>query len=129
MSTREDGVKIINRPDGSTLAHFADGTRITTFYVQKTYKINDNETGEISGEKTCKTTKYYKIESHGFATTIFNNETSECTLLFGNGTFVSCNASKASYVVSHHKGDKIDINSNGVVSYSRFISTSFIGFF
>lgn len=119
MSTREDGVKIINRPDGSSLTHFADGTRITTFWVQKTHKINDHETGEISGEKKYKISKFYKIECHGFATTIINSETSEFTLVFGNGTFVSCNAAKASYVVSHHKGDKIEINSNGVVSYSR----------
>ena len=125
MSTREDGVKIINRPDGSSLAHFADGTRITTFFMQKTFKVNDHETGESSGEKTCKVSKFYKVESHGFATTIFNNETSECTLLFGNGTFVSCNPSKSSYVVSHHKGDKIEVNSNGVVSYSRYRNSIF----
>lgn len=65
-----------------------------------------------------KVTKYVKIECYGFATTIFNTETSESTLIFGNGTYVSCNPEKCSYLVSHHKGDKIDIDSKGVITYS-----------
>jgi hypothetical protein len=118
MSTREDGVKIVNRPDGSSVVDFADGTRITSFYVQKVLKVNDNETGESQDEQKFKITKYFKIESHGFATTVFNNDSSECTLIFGNGTFVSCNPERLSYVVSHHKGDKLEIDSKGVAAYS-----------
>lgn len=45
LITREDGIRTVQRPDGSSVVDFADGTRITSFYVQHTLRVNDSETG------------------------------------------------------------------------------------
>ena len=45
MISREDQLRIINRPNHSTIAHFPDGTRITSYFVRDQLSINDSETG------------------------------------------------------------------------------------
>lgn len=115
--TREDNVRFVHRSDGSLIADFEDGTRITTFYVRNATSQNDIETGESHITKDGKLTKYIKIECVGFATTIFNCESQLATLVFGNGTLATCNPYECSYNISHHNGENIDIDSNGVVTF------------
>ncbi|RNA34735.1 sperm-associated antigen 17, partial [Brachionus plicatilis] len=101
MVTREDNLRIVNRPDGSSLVDFSDGTRITSFYVEQNGHPKE---------------KYVKIECPGYATTIFNTITSECTLAIGtNGTIVCCDPAKVNYSVMHGNGEIIDVNKDASV--------------
>ncbi len=114
MVNREDHLKIIYRTDGSTLVEFEDGTRITTFYDQiepSTDLSSDYNSSDMRKEK------YLKIECPGFASTIFNSKTSECTLAFGSGTLVACDPKKMLYNVIYSGGDLLDINQDGLISY------------
>lgn len=101
LITREDNLRIVNRPDGSSLVDFSDGTRITSFYIE-----NEAHSKE----------KYVKIECPGYATTIFNTKTSECTLAIGNsGTIVCCDPAKINYSVMHGNGEILDVNKDSSV--------------
>lgn len=115
MITREDNLKIVYRTDGSSLVEFEDGTRITTFYAQNDLNTStDHDTTEYSEQKK---EKYIKIECQGFASTIFNSKTTECTLAFGTGTLVACDPKKMIYNVIYNTGELLDVNQEGVVSY------------
>jgi hypothetical protein len=103
MLTREDHLKTVYRPDGSYVVEFADGTRITTFRAQQ----NNNDS-----------TKYIKVECKGFASVIFNTSTSDCTLAFGTNTLVSCNPSRMLYNLTYHSGELLDINKNGIITFT-----------
>jgi hypothetical protein len=111
---------MIYRPDGSTLAEFEDGTRITMFYVygeiNSAVSSSSNKSGSNNSDQ-FKPEKYVKIECPSFATTIFNARTSECSLAFGNGSLVSCDPKRNSYTIIHHTGDLIDIGQSGIVSF------------
>lgn len=106
MVTREDNLRVIYRPDGSHLCEFEDGTRITSFYVD-IEEQNNNKQRE----------KYVKVECPGFASTIFNTTSTECTLLFGNGTLVTCHPLLRTYNLIYHSGEILEIDKNGNVSY------------
>lgn len=102
LITREDNLRIVNRPDNSSLVDFTDGTRITTFYIEQEGQSKQ---------------KYVKIECPGYATTIFNTKTSECTLAIGNsGTIVCCDPAKVNYTVMHGNGEILDINKDSSVN-------------
>lgn len=107
MTTREDNVRLIYRPDGSSVVEYPDGTRITIFYVP-------SETS-LDGESVS-TNKYVKVECPSFATTIFNCKTTECTLAFGNGNLVSCDPRKMAYNVTANTNDVLDIDGDGLVT-------------
>ena len=113
MITREDNLKMVFRNDGSSLVEFEDGTRITMFYVSTDATINDFETGELTKKKE----KYVKIECPGFATTIFNSKSTECTLALGTGTLIACDPKKMTYNIINHSGEILDFNKDGQVSY------------
>ena len=115
MVNREDHLKIIYRTDGSTLVEFEDGTRITTFYAQND-PATDQST-DYASTSDSKKDKYIKVECPGFASTIFNSKTSECTLAFGTGTLVACDPKKMLYNVIYGSGELIDINQDGYVSF------------
>lgn len=115
MITREDNLKMVFRPDGSTLVEYEDGTRITAFYVSLD-ATNDKETGEFR-QRSDKKEKYVKIECPGFATTIFNSNSTECTLAFGNGTLVACDPKKMTYNLVNSTGEILDIGLDGLVSF------------
>ena len=102
---------MVYRTDGSSLVEYEDGTRITMFFVYSD-STNNVETGETSKKRE----KYVKIECPGFATTIFNSKTTECTLAFGTGTLVACDPKKMSYNLIYHTGEILDISKNGLVS-------------
>jgi len=106
MVTREDNLRVILRPDGSHLSEFEDGTRITSFYVENE-EPNNNKHRE----------KYVKVECPGFASTIFNTTSTECTLLFGNGTLVTCHPLLRTYNLIYHSGEILEIDQNGNVAY------------
>ena len=112
MITREDNLKMVYRTDGSSLVEYEDGTRITMFYVYSDAHTNDYETGEVTKKKE----KYVKIECPGFATTIFNSKSTECTLAFGTGTLVACDPKKMTYNLIYHNGEILDIDKNGLIS-------------
>lgn len=116
MATREDNVRFVQRPDGTHIVDYADGTRISTFYVKDVETLNDHETGEPY-ETSAKIAKFTKVECLGFASTLFNLDTYECTLIFGNGTTVACNPSERTYNIGYQSGDLIDINQKGVVTF------------
>ncbi len=109
-------MKLVKRPDNSMIVNYADGTRITTFFVRDL--LNESEMSLTSDPQTEKITKYLKVECTGFATTIFNCETSQCTLLFGNDTYVICDPTKMIYNVCYHNGDNLDIDFRGVSTYT-----------
>ncbi len=113
MINREDNLKIVYRTDGSSLVEFEDGTRITTFYAQNDV-ISERDSADLSEHKK---EKYIKIECQGFASTIFNSKTTECTLAFGTGTLVACDPKKMIYNVICNSGELLDINQDGVVSF------------
>ena len=115
MVNREDHLKIIYRTDGSTLVEFEDGTRITTFYAQQ--EGNERESYDYNSSSDARKEKYIKIECPGFASTIFNSKTSECTLAFGSGTLVACDPKKMLYNVIYSSGEIVDINQDGYVSF------------
>lgn len=122
MVNREDHLKIIYRTDGSTLVEFEDGTRITTFYTQS--EGNVDTSSDFTGTNTdmIRKEKYIKIECPGFASTIFNSKTSECTLAFGTGTLVACDPKRMLYNVFYGSGELIDINQDGYVSFmARYV--------
>lgn len=52
LRTREDGVLIIFRPDGSKIVEYCDGTRITTHQESCAQDSIDQETGEIDRSKS-----------------------------------------------------------------------------
>jgi hypothetical protein len=115
MLTREDNMRMVHRPDSSSIAEFADGTRITV-----TYTPYDDYAARF--EKPPE--KYVKIECPGFATTIFNTKTSECSLAFADGTLVSCEPKRIAYTLIHKSGELIEIAAgpNGFVSFlPRFL--------
>ena len=112
MITREDNLKMVYRTDGSSLVEYEDGTRITMFYVYSDTNLNDNETGEVNKKRE----KYVKIECPGFATTIFNSKSTECTIAFGTGTLVACDPNRMTYNLIYHTGEVLDISKNGVIS-------------
>lgn len=114
MINREDNLKIVYRTDGSSLVEFEDGTRITTFYAQNE-AISERDSADLISEH--KKEKYIKIECQGFASTIFNSKTTECTLAFGTGTLVACDPKKMIYNVICNTGELLDINQDGVVSF------------
>ena len=114
MISREDNLKIVYRTDGSSLVEFEDGTRITTFYAQNDINLSANERDEFAEQKK---EKYIKIECQGFASTIFNSKTTECTLAFGTGTLVACDPKKIIYNVIFNTGELLDINQEGLVSF------------
>lgn len=114
MISREDNLKIVYRTDGSSLVEFEDGTRITTFYAQNDLNLSANERDEFAEQKK---EKYIKIECQGFASTIFNSKTTECTLAFGTGTLVACDPKKMIYNVIFNTGELLDINQEGLVSF------------
>lgn len=114
MLNREDHLKIIYRTDGSTLVEFEDGTRITTFYDQNEPTTDQ---GSDYNSTDMRKEKYLKIECPGFASTIFNSKTSECTLAFGTGTLVACDPKKMLYNVIYSSGDLLDINQDGLISF------------
>ncbi len=115
MISREDNLKIVYRTDGSSLVEFEDGTRITTFYAQNDMNLsNERNSAEFSESKK---EKYIKIECQGFASTIFNSKTTECTLAFGTGTLVACDPKKMIYNVIYSTGELLDINQDGLVSF------------
>lgn len=115
MITREDNLKMVYRPDGSTIAEFGDGTRITSFYVDSNGEPINNANNFSSQFKE----KYIKIECPGFATSIFNSRTSECSLAFGDGTLVSCEPTRIAYTVIHKTGELIEIagGADGHISF------------
>jgi len=125
MLNREDHLKIIYRTDGSTLVEFEDGTRITTFYAQgdlgADMSMDTNATTGVEARRE----KYIKVECRGYASTIFNSKTSECTLAFGTGTLVACDPKKMLYNVIYSSGELIDINQDGYVSYMARLVTVF----
>ncbi len=129
MVNREDHLKIIYRTDGSTLVEFEDGTRITTFYAQSEPSADMSmDTNATSGVEARKE-KYIKVECRGFASTIFNSKTSECTLAFGTGTLVACDPKKMLYNVIYSSGELIDINQDGYVSFmARYVWILFFRF-
>ncbi|CAF0878303.1 unnamed protein product [Brachionus calyciflorus] len=103
LLTREDNLRMVLRPDGSSLVDFSDGTRITTFFVQQS-------------QENTKRDKFVKVECPGYATTIFNVKTSECTLVFGNnGSIVCCDPFRVNYSVMHGNGEIVDINKDASV--------------
>lgn len=104
MITREDNLKLVYRPDGSTVSEFSDGTRITTFYIEPT---------PLNGE-SVEREKYVKIECPGFATSIFNAQTSECSVAFGDGTLVSCEPKRVAYTLIHKSGELVEISAGSV---------------
>ena len=107
MITREDNLKIVHRTDGSSLVEFDDGTRITTFYAHTDPELPDDSIRE----------KYVKVECPGFASTIFNSKTSECTLAFATGTLVACDPAKCLYNVVYNNSELVEIGPDGLVSY------------
>jgi hypothetical protein len=112
MVTREDNLRLIYRTDGSTLVEYQDGTRITSFYSM----LDMNLSNETNNGSNGKREKYVKIECPGFATTIFNSKTTDCTLVFGNGALAQCDPKKMSYNVINSTGETLDIENNGSVS-------------
>lgn len=114
MITREDNLKMIYRPNGSTIAEFSDGTRITSFEIDLNSEFSDS-----SNDFKIQKDKYFKIECPEFATSIFNSRTSECSLAFGDGTLVSCEPSRINYNIIHQTGELLEIlgGPNGVITF------------
>jgi hypothetical protein len=109
MTTREDNVRLVYRPDGSSVVEYPDGTRITIFYIANEEQQNkDDEASSIN--------KYVKVECPGFATTIFNCKTTECTLAFGNGNLASCDPKLMAYNVTANTNDVLDIDRDGIIT-------------
>lgn len=125
MVTREDQLKMIYRPDGSTLAEFADGTRITMFYVygEINSTTGNDQQANLQASSSSNTSdkfkpeKYVKIECPSFATTIFNARTSECSLAFANGSLLSCDPKRVYYTLIHSTGELIEVHPNGSISF------------
>jgi hypothetical protein len=134
MVTREDNLKMIIRPNGSTLIEFEDGTRLTRFYddsdsaaaaaVKKS--LNSSEFKTTSSDfKTSRSqdtandprAMFTKVECPGFATTVFNSKSAECNLLLGNGTVVSCDPTRCAYNVQCPSGEQIDVAHDGFISF------------
>ena len=128
MVTREDNLKMIFRPDGSNLIEFDDGTRITRFYddpakraalfSSSDFKIIVSSEFKSSGASTDDfKTLFTKVECPGFATTIFNSKSAECNLLFGNGTFVTCDPIKSTYSLNCSSGEELNVTQSGLISF------------
>lgn len=113
MVTREDNLKIIYRSDNSMLVEYEDGTRITSFYSSIEMNLDPNNNSEAN---SLKKEKYVKIECPGFATTIFNTKSTDCTLVFGNGTLAQCDPKKMCYSIINAGGESIDIDKDGLVT-------------
>lgn len=134
MITREDNLKMIYRPDGSSLIEFEDGTRITRFYddpsLQQQLIANLTARSDTSNrflhsefkttnmEESQFKTMYTKVECPGFATTIFNSKSKECNLAFGNGCLVTCDTNNAVYNVSYINGETLHLRQDGLISFS-----------
>lgn len=103
MITREDDLKLVYRPDGTMISEFGDGTRITSFYMDSSSEFTSKSDG-------MEVEKYVKIECPGFATTIFNTRTSECSVAFGDGTLVSCEPNRNNYKLIHRTGELLEIS-------------------
>ncbi|XP_067896893.1 sperm-associated antigen 17 isoform X3 [Heterodontus francisci] len=88
MITRQDKVVTVFGSD-STIVEHADGTRITTFFQDKTIPENEMqyETEEIP-HKVTRHVKCIKVECVGFATVLMNWEDCTCSAVFGNGTTI-----------------------------------------
>jgi hypothetical protein len=115
MVTREDNLKIIYRSDNSMLVEYEDGTRITSFYSSLEMNLDPNSNSAADTNNHRKE-KYVKIECPGFATTIFNTKSSDCTLVFSNGTLAQCDPKKMGYSIINASGESIDIDKDGLVS-------------
>ncbi len=129
MVTREDNLKIVYRTDGSSLVEFEDGTRITSFYAvgeselasatTTTATTMPESSSEFLGVAPERREKYVKVECAGFASTIFNARTSECTLALANGTLVACEPHRMVYNLIYNTGEILDIDQQrGSVSFS-----------
>ncbi|XP_022082066.1 sperm-associated antigen 17-like isoform X2 [Acanthaster planci] len=118
MSTREDRVVILQRPDGSRIIDHNEGTRITTYY-NRVELVDDFDEHAETGEEPSprfKLVKHYKVECPGYATVIFNSEDSLATTIFGSGTEI-ISIPNGSYEVLHHEGGRVTVKSEGTVEY------------
>jgi hypothetical protein len=132
MITREDNLKIVLRPDGSSVIEFEDGTRVTKFYVDisdkkaalNVFNQTKSEFKTSNNNEQAFNTLFTKIECSGFATTIFNSKSSECNVLFGDGSIVTCDPTKMHYAISTLSGENLSIYQDGFISFcSRFKSS------
>ncbi|XP_078001373.1 sperm-associated antigen 17-like isoform X2 [Glandiceps talaboti] len=114
--TREDRVLTVTRPDGTRIVDHNEGTRITTFYIDEDETCpDDDETGEQRPART-KRVQYVKIECVGYATVIFNRETTVARTVFGNGTYIDTKPD-GTYKVLHLDGGEMNIEKDGTVVY------------
>ncbi len=97
------------------LVEYEDGTRITSFFSSLEMNLDPN-TNHDANANSQKKEKYVKIECPGFATTIFNTKSTDCTLVFGNGTLAQCDPKKMCYSIINVSGESIDIDKDGLVS-------------
>jgi hypothetical protein len=64
-----------------------------------------------------KSFKYVKVECPGFVNTIFKSETSECSLIMGNGSFIHCDPVKMAYSFVNSSGEQLEIKQNNTIVY------------
>ncbi|XP_033120508.1 sperm-associated antigen 17-like [Anneissia japonica] len=119
MTTREDRVVTVDRPDGTRIVDHSEGTRITTFYTKiearDEMSSDQAETGEVQ-HPVIHDVQHVKVECVGFATVIMNCEDSIATTVFPNGTQV-ITMPDGSYEVLHHEGSRMTIDSDGMCAY------------
>uniref|UniRef100_A0A4X2KND6 Sperm associated antigen 17 n=1 Tax=Vombatus ursinus TaxID=29139 RepID=A0A4X2KND6_VOMUR len=90
MTTREDKVTIVIKPDGTKIVDHADGTRITTFYqiYEDTVVPSTDQEANESTWSITRQVKCMRIESPHYASVITNCEDSSCCATFGDGTSI-----------------------------------------
>ncbi|XP_071955355.1 sperm-associated antigen 17-like [Antedon mediterranea] len=118
MTTREDRVVTIDRPDGTKIVDHNEGTRITTFFTN--IEVRDGiSVQEETGEKqavTVRLVRHVKVECIGFATVIMNCDDSIATTIFPNGTQV-ITMPDGSYEILHSEGSRMTVDPEGMCAY------------
>ncbi|XP_030828795.1 sperm-associated antigen 17-like isoform X3 [Strongylocentrotus purpuratus] len=119
LTTREDRVITVERPNKMRIVDHNEGTRITTYYKKVIFRQQcdeANETGEIpvSGIRDV---KHVKVECVGYATVIFNCEDSVATTIFGNGSEIIA-IPDGSYEILHCEGSRMAVGIEGTVRYT-----------
>ncbi|XP_063954686.1 sperm-associated antigen 17-like isoform X2 [Lytechinus pictus] len=119
LTTREDRVITVERPNKVRIVDHNEGTRITTYYKKVIFRQQcdeANETGEtpVSGIRDV---EHVKVECVGYATVIFNCEDSVATTIFGNGSEIIA-IPDGSYEILHCEGSRVAVAIDGTARYT-----------
>ena len=104
--TREDNVVLLQRPDGSYISEFADGTRFTVIPPSSKKKSNMN-----------KVPSQVMTECPGFAKVTHYLHDDKCQLEFPDGSAITC-STDGSYDISKVDDYKLKVNPDGKALYS-----------